>query len=148
VTFGYCSGCALLVQLVERRSPKPDVGGSSPPGRVHQRLSPPGNRVETHCSFHQPTLGDCKKFVRGEVNNVVKKGSTTPEVATAKESKGEVASSNFVEATKDELAKVVWPSRQQLISESVAVVLMVILVATVIYFVDNLFHWGSGKVFG
>ena len=25
--------CASLVQLVERRSPKPDVGGSSPPGR-------------------------------------------------------------------------------------------------------------------
>ncbi len=25
---------ALLVQLVERRSPKPDVGGSSPSGRV------------------------------------------------------------------------------------------------------------------
>ena len=24
----------LLVQLVERRSPKPDVGGSSPPGRA------------------------------------------------------------------------------------------------------------------
>ena len=79
---------------------------------------------------------------------MVKKGSTTPEVATVKESKGEVASSNLVEATKDELAKVVWPSRQQLISESVAVVLMVILVATVIYFVDNVFHWGSGKVFG
>lgn len=79
---------------------------------------------------------------------MVKKGSTTPEVATAKESKGETASSNFVEATKDELAKVVWPSRQQLISESVAVVLMVILVATVIYLVDNFFHWGSGKVFG
>ena len=28
---------ALLVQLVERRSPKPDVGGSSPPGRVEKR---------------------------------------------------------------------------------------------------------------
>jgi hypothetical protein len=28
------SGHALLVQLVERRSPKPDVGGSSPPGRA------------------------------------------------------------------------------------------------------------------
>ena len=25
---------ASLVQLVERRSPKPDVGGSSPPGRA------------------------------------------------------------------------------------------------------------------
>ena len=34
ITVGYRSGCALLVQLVERRSPKPDVGGSSPPGRV------------------------------------------------------------------------------------------------------------------
>lgn len=30
----YCSDYALLVQLVERRSPKPDVGGSSPPGRA------------------------------------------------------------------------------------------------------------------
>lgn len=79
---------------------------------------------------------------------MAKKGSTTPEAPVAKDSKGEVASSNFVEATKDELAKVVWPSRQQLVSESVAVVLMVILVATVIYFVDNLFTWGSGKVFG
>ena len=28
--------CALLVQLVERRSPKPDVGGSSPPGRAEK----------------------------------------------------------------------------------------------------------------
>ena len=27
---------ASLVQLVERRSPKPDVGGSSPPRRVYQ----------------------------------------------------------------------------------------------------------------
>jgi preprotein translocase subunit SecE len=79
---------------------------------------------------------------------VVKKGSTVPDVTLTKDSKSEVASSNFVEATKDELAKVVWPPRQQLISESVAVVLMVILVATVIYLVDNLFTWGSGKVFG
>ena len=28
---------ALLVQLVERRSPKPDVEGSSPSGRALQR---------------------------------------------------------------------------------------------------------------
>lgn len=32
------SALALLVQLVERRSPKPDVGGSSPPGRVLNNL--------------------------------------------------------------------------------------------------------------
>jgi hypothetical protein len=31
------TACALLVQLVERRSPKPDVGGSSPPGRAQKQ---------------------------------------------------------------------------------------------------------------
>ncbi|HAC64079.1 MAG TPA: preprotein translocase subunit SecE [Cyanothece sp. UBA12306] len=54
---------------------------------------------------------------------------------------------NFIGETKEELGKVVWPSRQQLLSESVAVILMVSLVATVIYLVDNLFTWGAGKVF-
>ena len=53
----------------------------------------------------------------------------------------------FIEETKQELAKVVWPSRQQLISESVAVILMVTVVATVIYLVDNIFSWSAGKVF-
>ncbi len=54
---------------------------------------------------------------------------------------------NFTDETKEELAKVVWPSRQQLLSESAAVILMVILVATVIYLVDNFFAWGAAKVF-
>ncbi len=49
----------------------------------------------------------------------------------------------FLGETKDELAKVVWPTRQQLISESAAVILMVILVASVIYLVDNFFSWLS-----
>ena len=55
--------------------------------------------------------------------------------------------SKFVGETKEELGKVVWPSRQQLLSESAAVLLMVVLVATVIYLVDNFFSWGSGRVF-
>jgi preprotein translocase subunit SecE len=53
----------------------------------------------------------------------------------------------FANETKEELAKVVWPSRQQLLSESAAVILMVILVATTISLVDKLFVWGAGKVF-
>ncbi|PHV61741.1 preprotein translocase subunit SecE [Cyanobacterium aponinum UTEX 3222] len=56
-------------------------------------------------------------------------------------------SSGFVEETKQELAKVVWPSRQQLLSESVAVILMVTVVATLIYLMDKLFGWLAGKVF-
>jgi preprotein translocase subunit SecE len=80
---------------------------------------------------------------------VAKKELITPENAAVKEKE---AASNFNLAgftndTKEELAKVVWPSRQQLLSESTAVILMVILVATVIYFVDNLFGWAAGKVF-
>ena len=53
----------------------------------------------------------------------------------------------FVNETKEELAKVVWPSRQQLLSESAAVMLMVSLVATLIYLIDKFFAWGAGKVF-
>ena len=64
-----------------------------------------------------------------------------------KPTKGETKTNNLVVETKEELAKVVWPSRQQLLSESAAVILMVSLRATVIYLVDNLFSWGSGKVF-
>ncbi|MBD2461023.1 preprotein translocase subunit SecE [Oscillatoria sp. FACHB-1407] len=53
----------------------------------------------------------------------------------------------FLQGTKEELDKVVWPSRQQLISESFAVILMVTLSATLIYLVDKLFSWGATKVF-
>jgi preprotein translocase subunit SecE len=55
---------------------------------------------------------------------------------------------SFIQETREELDKVVWPSRQQLISESVAVILMVTLSATLIYLVDQLFQWAQVKVFG
>ncbi|MBR8826916.1 MAG: preprotein translocase subunit SecE [Gomphosphaeria aponina SAG 52.96 = DSM 107014] len=53
----------------------------------------------------------------------------------------------FTKETKQELEKVAWPSRQQLLGEAAAVILMVILVATVIYLVDNIFAWAAGMVF-
>ncbi len=53
----------------------------------------------------------------------------------------------LIQDSKAELGKVVWPSRQQLISESLAVIAMVTLSATVIYLVNNLFSWAAGKVF-
>jgi preprotein translocase subunit SecE len=53
----------------------------------------------------------------------------------------------FLGGTKEELGKVVWPSRQQLISESAAVILMVSLSATLIYLIDQLFRWASRQVF-
>jgi preprotein translocase subunit SecE len=53
----------------------------------------------------------------------------------------------LVQDSKAELTKVIWPSRQQLISESLAVIAMVTLSATTIYLVNNLFSWAASKVF-
>ena len=73
-----------------------------------------------------------------------------------KEAKRDAASSakgdgfdlaSFLKGTKEELAKVVWPTRQQLISESAAVILMVSLSATLIYLIDQFFGWASGQIF-
>ena|ERR671932_186650 len=44
---------ALLVQLVERRSPKPDVGGSSPPGRALKSIQ---CRKTTFCFYLKPVF--------------------------------------------------------------------------------------------
>lgn len=73
-----------------------------------------------------------------------KKSELVSEVTEAK-SKFNVV--DFVQESKDELSKVVWPSRQQLISESIAVVLMVILSASLIYLADKLFVWIAGRIF-
>lgn len=54
---------------------------------------------------------------------------------------------NPVEATLAELQRVVWPSRQQLISESLAVLLMVTLSAAAIASLDRFFHWLSRAIF-
>jgi preprotein translocase subunit SecE len=68
-------------------------------------------------------------------------------VASSEEKSG-FSVSIFLQETKDELDKVVWPSRQQLISESLAVILMVTLSASLIYLADNFFAWVAKQVFG
>ena len=78
---------------------------------------------------------------------MARKESVKSENTEAKAISADQERSNFIAATREELAKVVWPSRQQLISESVAVILMVVLVSTVIYFVDQLFGWLTKQPF-
>jgi preprotein translocase subunit SecE len=80
-------------------------------------------------------------------DEVTKTETVKEEKAAPQEAKDGFNVSNFLKGTKEELDKVVWPSRQQLISESVAVILMVTLSATLIYLVDQLFSWASGQVF-
>jgi preprotein translocase subunit SecE len=54
----------------------------------------------------------------------------------------------FVAQTLAELRLVVWPSRQQLFSESVAVILMVSISAAAIAALDRFYGWASSQVFG
>jgi preprotein translocase subunit SecE len=75
---------------------------------------------------------------------MAEKGKTTQ---ATEEASSNFSASEFLKGTRQELDKVVWPSRQQLISESIAVILMVTLSATIIYLIDNLFIWVAGKVF-
>ena len=78
---------------------------------------------------------------------MAKKDLVKKEKSATKETAGGNSAAEFAIQTKEELGKVVWPSRQQLIGESAAVILMVILVSTIIYLIDKFFTWGAGKVF-
>ena len=78
---------------------------------------------------------------------MAKKDIVKKEKPVTKEAGSSNGAADFAIQTKEELAKLDWPARQQLISESAAVILMVILVSTIIYLIDNLFAWGAGKVF-
>ena len=59
----------------------------------------------------------------------------------------EPAPVGFVGNTVAELRKVVWPSRQQLFAESVAVILMVTLSAFAIAAIDRFYSWVNAQVF-
>ncbi|QUY45386.1 preprotein translocase subunit SecE [Acaryochloris sp. 'Moss Beach'] len=74
--------------------------------------------------------------------------SSTPERAAVAATSSAAGSTSFFQSTKEEFEKVVWPDRQQLISESIAVFLMVSLSAIIFSFIDNLFRWVSTLVFG
>ncbi|MFQ6537761.1 MULTISPECIES: preprotein translocase subunit SecE [Aphanothece] len=71
-----------------------------------------------------------------------------PVAGGAAPSEAPPASGGFGAATLGELRKVVWPSRQQLFSESVAVILMVGLSAAAIAAIDRFYGWAASQIFG
>ena len=56
-------------------------------------------------------------------------------------------SKGFFSSTIDELKLVVWPSRQQLFSESIAVILMVSLSAASIAAISRFYGWAASQIF-
>ena len=132
---------ASLVQLVERRSPKPDVGGSSPPGRA----SPFFTIFDLNIAFTQ----DCKGIARvaAMTKNELKEQPKELSKADSGSSPDGSGVAKFFTESKAEFGKIVWPTRQQLISESVAVLLMIVAVATFVYLIDALFRTIALQVF-
>jgi len=61
--------------------------------------------------------------------------------------KGPAVSRPFFSQVLAELGRVVWPSRQQLFSESVSVILMVAMSAAAVAASNRLFSWISNRVF-
>tara|TARA_B100000963_G_scaffold9337_1_gene7332 strand:- start:10174 stop:10422 length:249 start_codon:yes stop_codon:yes gene_type:complete len=54
---------------------------------------------------------------------------------------------NFFVSTYDELKLVVWPNKQQLFSESVAVIIMVSFSAAAIAAVSRFYGWAAAQIF-
>ena len=54
---------------------------------------------------------------------------------------------NFFASTYDELKLVVWPNKQQLFSESVAVIIMVSFSAAAIAAVSRFYGWAAEQIF-
>ena len=54
---------------------------------------------------------------------------------------------DFFSATYDELKLVVWPNKQQLFSESVAVIIMVTFSAAAIASVSRFYGWAASQIF-
>ena len=54
---------------------------------------------------------------------------------------------NFLTSTLDELKLVVWPNKQQLFSESLAVIIMVSFSAAAIASVSRFYGWAASQIF-
>ena len=70
-----------------------------------------------------------------------------PSEATSSDSNVEIKKKNFFISTYDELKLVVWPNKQQLFSESVAVIIMVSFSAAAIAAVSRFYGWAAAQIF-
>ena len=79
-------------------------------------------------------------------NELKEQPKDLPNTESGESSDAPAISKIFTES-KAEFGKIVWPTRQQLISESAAVLLMIVAVATFVYLIDALFKTIALQVF-
>ena len=63
------------------------------------------------------------------------------------EIKESIKKKNFLNSTLNELKLVVWPNKQQLFSESLAVIIMVSFSAAAIASVSRFYGWAASQIF-
>ena len=91
--------------MVERRSPKPDVEGSSPSGREFKKRK-----------YKMATLE------KNSSNKNFKENAIT-----------------YFKGVKNEWSKVSWPTKKQVVAETVIVLIVVVFFTLVVYFMDIIF---------
>ena len=77
-------------------------------------------------------------------------GSTSPESKESSSAPTEEeapSKKGFIASTIEELKLVVWPTRQQLFSESIAVILMVTVSAATIAAISRFYGWAASQIF-
>ena len=72
--------------------------------------------------------------------------SKEPSSSIIEEEKAQIKK-GFFASTIEELKLVVWPTRQQLFSESIAVILMVTVSAASIAAISRFYGWASSQIF-
>ena len=83
-----------------------------------------------------------KNFVTSPTTKKERLKKDSPEIEEPKKK------NNFFRSTYDELKLVVWPNKQQLFSESVAVIIMVSFSAAAIASVSRFYGWAASQIFG
>tara|TARA_Y100000813_G_C23941592_1_gene248308 strand:- start:210 stop:452 length:243 start_codon:yes stop_codon:yes gene_type:complete len=70
-----------------------------------------------------------------------------PQKKEPSEIKEQKKKKDFLTSTYDELKLVVWPNKQQLFSESLAVIIMVSFSAAAIASVSRFYGWAASQIF-
>ena len=101
-------------------------------------------KVKATLEQRSVTLGVNNRIIEIEIPQTpgIKFKKDSPQIEEPKKK------NNFFRSTYDELKLVVWPNKQQLFSESVAVIIMVSFSAAAIASVSRFYGWAASQIFG
>ncbi|MDD3172996.1 MAG: preprotein translocase subunit SecE [Herbinix sp.] len=55
---------------------------------------------------------------------------------------------SWFKGLKSEFKKIIWPDKEHLVKQSVAVITVTIILGAIIYFLDTVFDYGMGFIIG